>query len=152
MQSPSAGKSAMTMRSTDLFFVLRSIASANKGSVHVQPFHLPSCQSTRAGVLLWIVPATAADLAVTACASVGTEIRSGISGKKALTAARISSVLHSSVKRDKTASSQRDHQTKASGIPTSGTDGNSCWWLASRIKQLSMSNACELSWIAFRPR
>ena len=83
------------------------------------------CRAARVlgpAAMLWIVPASAADLAITACESVGTEIRSAVSGKKALTAARISSGLHSSVQRDKTASSQRDHHI------SSGERNNSDVW------------------------
>jgi hypothetical protein len=72
--------------------------------------------------VLWVAPASAADLAVTACEPVSTEIRSAVSGKKALTTARTSSVLHSSVQRDKAASSQRDRQA------SSGERNNSEIW------------------------
>jgi hypothetical protein len=79
------------------------------------------CQAARVlgpAAMLWIVPASAADLAVTACESVSTEVRSAISGKKALTTARIASVLHSSVQRDRTASSG-DHQISSGERNTS---------------------------------
>jgi|ERR1700690_895293 hypothetical protein len=69
--------------------------------------------------MLWIVPASAADLAVTACESVSAEVRSAVSGKKALTTARIASVLRSSVQRDKAASSQGDHPTSSGERNTS---------------------------------
>jgi hypothetical protein len=43
--------------------------------------------------VLWIVPASATDFAVTACASDGTEVRSATAGKKALMGERYSSVV-----------------------------------------------------------
>ena len=79
----------------------------------ISPFICRAARILGPAAALWILPASAADLAVTACAPVGTEIRSAVSGKKALKTARISSVLHSSVQRNKTASPQRDHQTSS---------------------------------------
>jgi hypothetical protein len=72
--------------------------------------------------MLWIMPASAADLAVTARQSVSTEFRSSVSGKKALTAARTSRVRHFSAQRDKSASAQRDRQA------SSGERNNSEIW------------------------
>jgi hypothetical protein len=60
--------------------------------------------------MLWIVPASAADLAVTACDSLSGELRSAVTGKKPLTTARISSALRP-VQRDRTSSPERQAST-----------------------------------------
>lgn len=77
-------------------------------------FFSRTAQIIGAVAMLWIVPASAADLAVTACESAGTEIRSAVSGKKALTAARVASILRSAAQREKAASSQREHDRQIS--------------------------------------
>jgi hypothetical protein len=63
--------------------------------------------------MLWIVPASAADLAVTACDSLSGELRSAVTGKKPLTTARISSALRPA-QRDRTASPQPERQAGTS--------------------------------------
>jgi hypothetical protein len=63
--------------------------------------------------MLWIVPASAADLAVTACDSFSGELRSAVTGKKPLTTARISSALRPA-QRGRTASPQPERQASTS--------------------------------------
>ena len=75
-----------------------------------------------AAAMLWIVPASAADLGITSCLPDAGGMRSLTSGKKALTAARTSRVLHFSAQRDKSASAQRDRQA------SSGERNNSDIW------------------------
>jgi hypothetical protein len=63
--------------------------------------------------MLWIVPASAADLAVTACDTFSGEIRSAVTGKKPLTTARISSALRPA-QRERTPVSQPERRAAPS--------------------------------------
>jgi hypothetical protein len=60
--------------------------------------------------MLWIAPASAADLAVTACQPDANGMRSIVYGKKALTSGRPLFVQRSTVQTERTASARRDRQ------------------------------------------
>jgi len=63
--------------------------------------------------MLWIVPASAADLAATPGQSVAIETPTALAGNKPSTVARISSILHTSGRRGE-ANAQRDRHASVS--------------------------------------